>query len=54
MSALGQKPPCGASAAMSASEGRPDMRGPKADVATSMSAPEGIADMIVATVHDRS
>ena len=53
MTAMGHKPPCGASALMSASEGRPDVTGQKADMAVLMSVVEGGADIIFVTAHDR-
>ena len=53
MSASGQTQPFGILISMSEAEGRPDVTGPKADVAILMSEPEAKADVVSATAHDR-
>ena len=53
MSPSGQERPFGIPNSMSAAGGRPDVIGPKADVAAWMSAVGGIADVNFETAYDR-
>ena len=52
MSGLGQKLPCGTSAATSEAECIADVNVSKADIAARTSAVEGIPDVDFATAHD--